>query len=303
MNAFKDAPVDLVLAIPEIIDYSKPFKVKFSGSGRSNKEYEDVYIGAYRHYLRETETNIEDVNVNDFRRHKMQIINENGYKIKEYTIYKSFLFDCEIDGEHFHLCDGEWYLIKTDLIQKLSDAINPHFVEHHPLLPACVYKSESEYNQSVPNIYNNAFCLDGKNISISGQTTVEPCDILAEESGEVHLIHVKISTRSSSLSHLFNQGANSVELLRKETESKEKLKELVGNNPELSELIDNEKFKVVYGIITNKAMSNSNDRSKNLPIFSRISLSRTLSYLKMMRIPCSVYLIPDKFNRKAGWSY
>ena len=29
--------------------------------------------------------------INDFRRHKMQIINENGYKIKEYTIYKSFL--------------------------------------------------------------------------------------------------------------------------------------------------------------------------------------------------------------------
>jgi uncharacterized protein (TIGR04141 family) len=301
LNAFKDAPVDLVLAIPEIIDYSKPFKVKFSGSGRSNKEYEDVYIGAYRDYLRETKTSIEDVN--DFRRHKMQIIDENGYKIKEYTIYKSFLFDCEIDKEHFHLCDGEWYLIKTDLIQKLSDAINPYFVENHPLLPACVYKLESEYNQSIPNIYKNAFCLDGKNISINGQTMVEPCDILVEESGEVHLIHVKRSTRSSSLSHLFNQGANSVELLRKETESKEKLKELVGNNPELSELIDNEKFKVVYGIITNKAMNNSNDRSKNLPIFSRISLSRTLSYLKMMRIPCSVYLIPDEFDRKATLSY
>ena len=129
LNAFKDAPVDLVLAIPEIIDYSKPFKVKFSGSGRSNKEYEDVYIGAYRHYLRETETNIEDVNVNDFRRHKMQIINENGYKIKEYTIYKSF-FDCEIDGA-FSSLHGEWYLIKTDL-SKNYDAINPHFVEHHP---------------------------------------------------------------------------------------------------------------------------------------------------------------------------
>ena len=62
------------------------------------------------------------------------------------------------------------------------------------------------------------------------ETTVEPQDILAEESGEVHLIHVKISTRSSSLSHLFNQGANSVERSARRLNQK-KAKELVGNNP------------------------------------------------------------------------
>jgi hypothetical protein len=61
-----------------------------------------------------------------------------------------------------------------------------------------------------------------------------------------------------------------------EHESKDKLKALVNNDPTLSGLIDNESFKVLYGIITKKARANPDDRSKNLPIFSRISLLRTV---------------------------
>lgn len=296
LEAFRNAPIDLVLAIPEIVNYSKQFKVKFSGAGRSDKEYEDVYIGAYRVYLSDTEANIEDID--SFRRHKMQIIDENGSKIDEYSIYKSFLFDCEIDDEHFHLCDGEWYLIKSDYIRKLSNVLNPYFDDNHPLLSTCTYRAEKDYNKSISDNHENAICLDGKNISPAGQTEIEPCDIIAKEGEEAHLIHVKISTRSSSLSHLFNQGANSVELLRMEAESKEKLKNLVSNDPDLCELIDGEKFKVTYGIITGKARANPDDRSKNLPIFSRISLSRTLNALKLMNIPCSVYLIPDEADRR-----
>jgi len=62
--------------------------------------------------------------------------------------------------------------------------------------------------------------------------------------------------------------------------------------------IDGEKLRVIYGIITKKAKENMDNRSINLPIFSRISLSKALYSLRMMNIPCSVFLIPDRADRR-----
>lgn len=107
-------------------------------------------------------------------------------------------------------------------------------------------------------------------------------------------MHNKISTRSSLLSHLFNQGVNSAVLLLRSTEAKEKLKGLV-ESESLKERIDNDKYHVTYGIISNKRPDMKSD---SLPIFSRISLLRCVRNLKLMRIPVSVYLIKDNVDRK-----
>ena len=107
-------------------------------------------------------------------------------------------------------------------------------------------------------------------------------------------MHNKISTRSSLLSHLFNQGVNSAMLLLQSTEAKEKLKGLV-ESENLKECIDSNNYQVTYGIISNKRRDMKSD---SLPIFSRISLLRCVRNLKLMRIPVSVYLIKDNVDRK-----
>lgn len=296
LTAFRDAPVDLVLAIPEIIDYSNSFKIKFTGAGASNLEYEDVYIGGYREYLQEK--NINQIDIDIFYRHKMVIVDENDNTIKEHSIYKSFLFDCEINENNYHLCEGEWYFIETDYIQKLSTFLNPYFVDNHRFLHICNNVKEDDYNISVKDANTDVSCLDKKNIAPTGQKQVEPCDLLSIDNNKINLVHVKISTRSSSLSHLFNQGVNSVELLRSNTESQQKLKSLVNNDTTSCDLIDKGEFSVTYGVITNKADTNTDNRTKNLPIFSRISLQRAINSLKIMNIPCSIYYIKDNVNRK-----
>jgi uncharacterized protein (TIGR04141 family) len=293
LAAFENAPVDLVLSIPEIIDYSTSFKIKFNGAGRSNSEYSDVYIGAYRAYL--VERNITEVtDISIFNHHHMSIVDENGIQIKQYTIYKCFLYDCEINGLTYHLTEGEWYQIDTDYINKLENALNPYFLDTHSFLHQCDSKREDDYNISVKNTNANVICLDKKNISINGQTQIEPCDLITLLDGKVNLIHIKISTRSSNLSHLFNQGVNSIELLRMEEESREKLKTLVNNN-NFDSLIDTGDFSVTYGIITKK---DAIGKSRKLPIFSRISLLRSVNTLKIMNIPCSIFFIYDNVDRK-----
>ena len=294
LDAFANAPVDLVLTIPAIIDYSESFKIKYSGAGRSRLEFNDVFILGYREYLQEQRIDqIEDISV--FNRHHMLVMDENYDVIQKYNIYKSFLFDCELNEESYHLCDGEWYFIETNFIQKLEDSLNPIFVDHHRFLHECNEAKEDAYNNSVKDANEDVFCLDKKSIAPRGQYQVEPCDLISIIDDKVHLIHVKVSTRSSSLSHLFNQGVNSVELLRMELQARDKLKELVENNVQICSLIDRDAFHVTYGIITKKG---ADSRSKNLPIFSRISLLRAITSLKLMGISCSVFYIYDRVNRK-----
>lgn len=294
LEAFVAAPVELVLAIPEIIDYAESFKIKYTGAGRSDLEYDDIFIGDYRQYLQEKEiTEVDSVDL--FFRHQLSVVDDNDVTIKEYSIYKSFLFDCELDGATFHLCEGEWYLIEANYIQKLTNSLDPHFVDTHDFLHSCNSQREDAYNISVSDVNVNIKCLDKQNIAPAGQTQIEPCDLISVQNGIINLVHIKISTRSASLSHLFNQGVNSVELLRLEQESRDRLKNLVDNDAVLSGLIDRKEFSVTYGIISNKPRDN---RSKNLPIFSRISLLRAINALEIMNIPSSIYFISDNVNRR-----
>ena len=83
-------------------------------------------------------------------------------------------------------------------------------------------------------------------------------------------------------------------LLLQNPEAKEKLKGLVGSE-QIKERINDDKYHVTYGIISNKRCDMKSD---SLPIFSRISLLRCVRNLRFMRIPVSVYLIKDNIDRK-----
>lgn len=294
INAFEEAPVDLALTIPEIIDHTNAFQIKYTGEGRSTLEFNDVFIGDYRRYLEDRE--VEQITeIQDFQKHKMIISDENGNQIHKFSIYKCFLFDCELNENHFHLCEGEWYQIETSYIEKLRNVLDPYFTSNHGYLLPCDSIREDDYNITIATNNGAVTCLDKESISPSGQYKVEPCDLLSIKDSEIELVHVKISTRSSSLSHLFNQGYNSVSLLRMEDESRKKLKELLNNDSTMSSLIDSNKYTVVYGIISKKNPAN---KSRNLPIFSRISLLRVLNGFRLMGIPCAIYFIYDNVNRR-----
>ena len=280
---------DIMLSIPDIFDYDKSYKIKFLGEGRSN-EFEEVSLVNYKKYLSDKSVKIENVEL--LHKHSLALLNEADHEIKRYAIYNSILFDCKDEDKTYHLCDGEWYLVSDDYIQKLSSYIDPFFVDSVEFLTDCDKKREDEYNIAMKK--ENVICLDKKNIAPEGQTAVEPCDLITINDEVLQMVHIKISTRSANLSHLFNQGLNSVILLREEDSSCNKLKELVSGNTEFLTLIDEKKIGVIYGIITSKDRSK---KSSNLPFFSRISLMRVLKELKRMGISCKVYFIRDMVNR------
>lgn len=180
------------------------------------------------------------------------------------------------------------------LFRKISSTIDPLCVEY-PILEDCVHRKEAEYNQAIfeKNEYQ-VVCLDKTNIAPKGN--VEPCDLLILEEDKAVLVHIKISTRSSMLSHLFNQGITSLQLMRMDSEALEKLVNLLPDEKN-KEPISKQSFEVVYGIISAKP---SERKSKNLPIFSRISLVRTIRDFQLMNIPVKIVFIKDLVDRKTG---
>ena len=290
LEAFSTGGPNLSLSVPDIVDYSTSFKVKYQGSGKCQNCYEDVYLSDYHKYI--NDSTIEDISV--FKNHYLLVLDDDGKTLQKFSIYKSFLFDCNYEDRAYHLCEGNWYEIKSDYLDKLKKLDNL-FIEKHKFLIDNDKKREEEYNRLVADhSQGEVVCLDKQNIAPFGSSQMEPCDLITLHGAEVEFIHNKVSTRSSSLSHLFNQGVNSVVLLRQNPEAKNKLKHLIKDNQQLVQALDNAQYRVTYGIITTKA---AELKSNALPLFSRISLFRAWMYLKVLQVDVSVFLIQDRAER------
>ncbi|UPT54993.1 TIGR04141 family sporadically distributed protein [Dickeya zeae] len=303
---------ELSLSIPEIVDYSDNIYCSFKGRKGISPIYTDISLDEFYDYLGEVDLNTLDID--KIKSFSLNLCNEEGIITKAYNIYRSFIYDIHFDNEEvvYHLCEGEWYKVDQDYLQSLKvyidakceDTLFPPY-NHDKIKDNIRNYSEENYNKDVANNSHNHICLDQKDISPDGHTQIEPCDIISYHDNKCIFHHIKISSRSSQLSHLFNQGVNSIELLILESRSKEKLKALIKENIQNKDLdsfnraIDNGNYKVEFGIITKKP---AKLKSENLPLFSKISLMRSLKTLTLYHTEGVVSFIEDISPSKEGYS-
>lgn len=294
---------DLNITVPEIINYSDNLCITFAGAG-SGLVYDDVYIGRYYDYLETRDFDLADVDLQDLRRHALVLTDENGVAKDRYSIFRSLVFDTTLDaagGSTFHLCEGQWYRIDNDYIARLGTYLDPLWMASD--LPAYNHPTEGAYNQAVAADDASVGCLDTQNVSPTGQTAVEPCDLLALRGGTAVMYHVKVSTLSNQLSHLFNQGINAIELLRLEPAAMEKLDALIQTKvgadtaQTLIDCVHGGKVRIVFGIVTRKDPAGL---SSNLPLFSRISLMRALKALHVRGVERGYMFIADESGDTEG---
>lgn len=304
LEAFQARNSELNITVPEIINYNDNVYITFAGAGRS-LVYDDAYIGRYYNYLDAQEVDFATLCVDDLHRHALVLTDEDGSPRDRYSVFRSLVFDTTLEGaegETFHLCEGNWYRIDNSYIARLSDYLDPLCMDSD--LPPYDHPSEGAYNEAVADGDAAVICLDRKNISPDGQSQVEPCDLLALRDGVATFYHVKVSTLSAQLSHLFNQGVNAVELLRLEPQAVDRLEalireSLVGGDPSLLvALVRNRKYRVVFGIVTRK---DPDGRSQNLPLFSRISLMRSMKAFELMDVQARVAFVNDGSEGSEGW--
>ncbi|UVE19407.1 TIGR04141 family sporadically distributed protein [Pseudomonas sp. LS44] len=308
LECFISQDPSLSLCIPDIVDYRDNTSCRFQGRGGLAEIYTDISLDAFYDYLGE-DTDLNVLTIEKLKSFSLALCDAEGNISRAYNIYNCLLLDIVEGHKFYHLCEGGWYRVEREYIEHLKQYLdakcepNDLFDYNHDLIKdGLSHYSEETYNEAVANAHPAFICLDQQNMSIDGQTAIEPCDLYmvippvngTQELGKLY--HLKISTRSSQLSHLFNQGTNSAELIILEPRCRDALKQLITDRIGQNDLqlyhaaIDNINIKIVYGIITTKSPA---DLSDNLPLFSRISLMRCFKSLDLMQISSALIYIPD----------
>jgi uncharacterized protein (TIGR04141 family) len=303
IDAFRVKEDALALSVPDIVDFGDGLWGTFAGA-RNGKVYDDIFIDRYYEYLNNAGLDIATVDIDTLKRHQLLLTNEDGSIVRDrHSIFKSFVFDTTLHGgtESYHLCEGNWYLIDSGYVAQLRAYLDPLCKD--TTLPDFAHANEAEYNLAAAAAKGGRVCLDKTNISPAGQKQVEPCDVYEVVDGRAVLHCVKISTLSAQLSHLFNQGTNSVNLMRSEDAALSNLRTLVGvgvseiERAALVAPLNDGKFRVTFGIVTHKDKLGKSD---NLPLFSRISLMRCMKEMKRMGIEAEYCFIPDTSPKSDG---
>lgn len=302
LEAFRAKSDGLYLTVPDLVDYGSGVYASFGGAGAS-LIYDDVYLERYYEYLAQNGQDVAAIGLEELKYHSLRLTNEEGTPYQSYSIMKCLVFDTAhgVGGQTYHLCEGNWYKVESAYVAKLLKFLDPLCVDLG--LPAYIQNTEGEYNKAVAAADGAFICLDLSNISPAGETQVEPCDLYAVKDEHAALHHIKVSTFSAQLSHLFNQGTNSVELLKLESDARVRLAKLVedgavaGTSAGFLAPLSAEKYHIIYGIVTHKDPAK---KSRNLPLFSRISLMRSMKALQLMSVRANFGFIADNSPKTAG---
>lgn len=293
----------LYLTIPDIIDYrNQGFQASFFGAG-SSLAHEDVFITKYYEYLESHGRALEDLGYDHLCTHGLILTDDEANVKESYSLINCLIFDTALDNQTqtFHLTEGKWYKVENSYIAKLTAALDPLWVQTP--LPHFAHESEGHYNESIATGNGAFICLDTANIGPAGQAQIEPCDLYSVDGDIAVFHHIKRSTVSAQLSHLFNQGNNAIELLKLEEICLANLHELITARVAEGDLagflapLGGQKYRVVFGIVTHK---DSAKKSENLPLFSRVSLMRIARSLRLKNTECCFGFIEDRSERKVG---
>ena len=296
--ALKERDPDVGLGIPDLIDYRDASCFRFFGIGGS-EVYNDVSIDLYHEYLESKDSSaLESMGVEDLKRHQLALTSVDGrQRIKQYSIFRSLVFDTTLradEGRTYYLSEGHWYAVGDNYVERLDEYLDRFCVEM--VLPAYEHRDEGEYNREVAAKSDAMLCLDRANFAPSGETPMEPCDLFYVADGEGVFGHIKRWRSSGEFSHLVNQGVNAIRLLKGEGGAVGRLKAIIGERVggnvgmDWEGPLENGAFRVLFGIIADKDGSLG---SKNLPLFSRISLRRGIRELRPMGVSVGFGFIRD----------
>ncbi len=269
----------LYLAFPVIYDPEKLAKIAYTGF-RSLRIHQDLDIDSFVEDLnaRGREFSAEDL----VKITVCEVDDRRNQTAGKWKLRDCVVFETQYMGLRYVLSSGRWYKVDADLANEVREFFER--ASQFPLPFAEEDEQECEYNERIAHTDSDLICLDRKLIKPAGaRSPIEICDILTRQR---HLIHVKDEVSSSKLSHLFNQGTVSAQVLANEACCRDLVNERIsieqqasgkagfeGVIPQSQAEFKRSDFTVVYAVIT-KAKRDS------LPFFSLVSFRQAARNLE-----------------------
>ncbi len=278
----KATPSKLWLTVPDIIDWDDVAGFKYSRK-MSEELKDDLHIGEFKEIMGRALT------IDDLQQSKVHMYRSSSEEeFDHWKVFDCVYCECSDGNSTYFLSNGKWYEIDKGLMKKVEAA--------YKKIPKSVSGlSFPDYNHDSENAYNKAIsdgksmiCFDGDNIYYGGSySKIEFCDVFATSK---KMIHMKRYSGSSTLSHLFNQGANSAEALL----DKEFMDLVNAKLPAKSKIHSpnepRESFEIVFGIIS------KSERDLDIPFFSKLSLKHIHSRLQNLGYRVSLVKINNIRN-------
>lgn len=269
VRRINDRELNLVwMSIPEIFDWENLGAFRYTPRGLDYCDMEidsllsDVYLD-------------EQIDLMALNNKRVYAINTANTEIGNWSVYRCLCTEVENDGKQYILSNGQWYQLDADFSREISNYYEGIRLIDLGFADARFNETEGDYNKRVADENSNRLLLMDQRLiqPATGRDKIEVCDIFT--TGK-EFVHIKRYSGSATLSHLFNQGFVSGELMIQKGFREvfnRKLDELA-NNEELRNLdawkimgdFNQEEFKVIFAIISD----NEGDRP-SIPFFSKVA--------------------------------
>lgn len=292
---------DLHLAVPDILPTGKGSVLSYYGANLPAKksQFYDIDISDYVSELQRGNfgaiTGIDDIRAAHEIR-SQTVVPDEPFGSKK--VYDCFVFETTLSGKVYVLFDGQWYEISGKFHQEVENfylnLLSPAF------LAASTAKNERQLIAHLSTAaFPNLLCIDQTKINPSGVTgaNLEACDFLSDSA---QLIHLKGTEDSAPLSHLWNQGLVSAELLRRDSEFRKEFRRVTADREKIysrsgfvaqlptATKITPSKYTIVYGVLKPRQKLS---KIMNLPFFSKVTLRVAADRLAMMGFKVELHLI------------
>lgn len=284
------------IAIPEIVESH----IMYYGFSNKGNEYDDINLDLV---IKELNLEKDDINYETFT--KKRIYGFDDYRTKQisWPIYHCLFAEIRFNNKTYALNAGEWYEINDAFADRVNSFYDTIKLSTFPFIPYTdemaqgigQKKCEAAYNEQLYLMDTNSRKLcDAETISHGGgYSKIEVCDIYTKDKC---FIHNKIYGGSAPLSHLFNQGRVSAQLLKMDESFREKFNAKFSLEHDWKipvEGIDPTNYSIIYGIIQKAPDDIQGAFRPSIPLFSKITLKRAIEELQAYGFTVLIAGIPD----------
>ncbi|MCK6081771.1 TIGR04141 family sporadically distributed protein [Microbacterium sp. EYE_5] len=264
------------MATPEPIAWEDIDAFRISGTYK--REYDDLDLDEY---LAALGPKAAGITISKLKSRDVSIrYTRSGDFDGVWNVYQCLVSEQRIQGQLFALIEGRWFAISDTLVRQVDTYLATLSNRTPGIDNAAPGEVEPDYNQRMALAYpEKLLLLDAKIKRPGGSSTgIEFCDLLSA-SGD--LIHVKRKSRSSTLSHLFAQGAVSATTFVSDGPYRDELRAHIQQTapvgtqhqwldlvPGSGSVVDKSRYTVCYVVLTSRAESGTGW----LPFFSKLNL-------------------------------